>query len=158
MSIYGWFLLGLTDLISLQSSSVQFISVTQSCPTLCDPWTEARKVSLSITNSQSLLILMSIESVMPSSRLILCLPLLLPPTIFPSIRVFSNESAGQHSPFLCGGQMDQHTLSEAIFLFWSEFITFPRNFDLLQELLKFLPTWRGRAQTSSSHCPPEGSS
>ena len=56
-------------------------------------WTAARQASLSITNSQSLLKLMSIESVMPSNHLILCHPLLLPPSIFPSIRVFSNESA-----------------------------------------------------------------
>ena len=56
------------------------------------PWTAARQASLSITNSQSLLKLMSVESVMPSSHLILCCPLLLP-SIFPSIRVFSNESA-----------------------------------------------------------------
>ena len=56
------------------------------------PWTAARQTSLSITNSQSLLKLMSIESVMPSNHLILCRPLLLPPSIFPSIRVFSNES------------------------------------------------------------------
>ena len=56
------------------------------------PWTAARQASLSITNSQSLLKLMSIESVMPSNHLILCYPLLLPPSIFPSIRVFSNES------------------------------------------------------------------
>ena len=56
------------------------------------PWTAARQVSLSITKSQSLLKLMSIESVMPSSHLILCRPLLLLPSIFPSIRVFSNES------------------------------------------------------------------
>ena len=56
------------------------------------PWTAACQASLSITNSQSLLKLMSIESVMPSSHLILCHPLLLPPSIFPSIRVFSNES------------------------------------------------------------------
>ena len=54
-------------------------------------WTETRQASLSITNSQSLLKLMSIESVMPSNHLILC-HLLLPPSIFPSIRVFSNES------------------------------------------------------------------
>ena len=67
-------------------------SVAQSCPTLCDPWTAACQASLSITNSQSLLKLMSIESVMPSNHLILCLPLLLPPSIFPSIRVFPNES------------------------------------------------------------------
>ena len=56
------------------------------------PWTVARQASLSITNSWSLLRLMSIESVMPSNHLILCCPLLLLPSIFPSIRVFSNES------------------------------------------------------------------
>ena len=123
---------------SHQLSSVQFSSVTQSCPTLCDPmihstpglpihhqlleftqthfhrvrseehtselqslsciqlfaipWTAARQASLSITTSQSLLKLMSIESVMSSNRLILCHPLL-PPSIFPSIRVFFSESA-----------------------------------------------------------------
>ena len=55
-------------------------------------WTAAHQVSLSITNSQSLLKLMSIESVMTSNHLILCCPLLLPPSIFPHIRVFSNES------------------------------------------------------------------
>ena len=56
------------------------------------PWTAARQASLSITNSHSLLKLMSIESVMPSNCLILCHPLLLPPSIIPSIRVFSDES------------------------------------------------------------------
>ena len=56
------------------------------------PWTAACQASLSITNSQSLLKLMSIKSVMPSNHLILCRPLLLLPSIFPSIRVFSNES------------------------------------------------------------------
>ena len=56
------------------------------------PWTAINQVSLSITNSQSLLKLMSIASVMPSSHLILCHPLLLLPSIFTSIRVFSNES------------------------------------------------------------------
>ena len=55
------------------------------------PWTAARQAFLSITNSQSLLKLMSIKLVMPSNHLILCRPLLLPPSIFPSIRVFSNE-------------------------------------------------------------------
>ena len=55
------------------------------------PWTSAHQASLFITNSQSLLKLMSIKSVMPSNHLILCCPLLLPPSIFPSIRVFSNE-------------------------------------------------------------------
>ena len=57
------------------------------------PWTAARQASLSFTISRSLLKLMSIESVMPSNHLILCHPLLLPPSIFPSIRAFSNESA-----------------------------------------------------------------
>ena len=56
------------------------------------PWTAARQASLSIANSRSLLRLMSIELVMPSNHLILCRPLLLLPSIFPSIRVFSNES------------------------------------------------------------------
>ena len=56
------------------------------------PWTAARQASLSITNSRSLLKLMSIELVMPSNHLIVCQPRLLPPSIFPSIRVFSNES------------------------------------------------------------------
>ena len=57
------------------------------------PWTTAHQASLSITNSQSLLKLISIESLMPSNHFILCYPLLLLPSIFPSIRVFSNESA-----------------------------------------------------------------
>ena len=70
-------------------SSVQSFSHIQLFAT---PWTAARQASLSITNSQSLLKLMSIESVMPSDHLILCWPLLLPPSIFPSIRVFSNKS------------------------------------------------------------------
>ena len=56
------------------------------------PWTAARQASLSITNAQSLLKLMSIKSVMPSNHLILCHPLLLLPSIFPSVRVFSKES------------------------------------------------------------------
>ena len=57
------------------------------------PWTAARQTSLSITDSHSLLKLMSIKLVTPSNRLLLCRPLLLPPSIFPSIRVFSKESA-----------------------------------------------------------------
>ena len=72
----------------------QFSSVTQSWPTLCNPLTAAHQPSLSITNSQHLLKLMSkgIKSVMPSNHLILYRPLLLRPSIFPSIRVFSIES------------------------------------------------------------------
>ena len=73
-------------------SSVQFSSVAQLCPALCDPWTAAYQASLFITNSQSLLKLTSIELVMPSNHLVLCHPILLPPSIFPNIGVFSNES------------------------------------------------------------------
>ena len=73
-------------------TSVQLNSVAQSYPTLCNPMDCSTQASLSITNSWSLLKLMSIESVMPSNYLILCCPLLLLPPIFPSIRVFSNES------------------------------------------------------------------
>ena len=72
-----------------QFSSVQSLSRVL----FATPWTAVHQASqLSITNSQSLLKLMSIESVMPSNHLILCHPLLLPPSILPSIRVFSNES------------------------------------------------------------------
>ena len=81
-----WF----TGIPSVEFSSVQLLSCVWLFAT---PWTAARQASLSITNSRSLLKLMSIESVMPSNQLILCCPLLLLPSIFPSIRVFSNESA-----------------------------------------------------------------
>ena len=70
-------------------SSVQSLSHVRLFAT---PWTAACQASLSITNSWSLPKLMSIESVMPSNHLILCCPLLLPPSVFPSIRVFSNKS------------------------------------------------------------------
>ena len=80
----------LPSIFAYQFSSVQSLSRVWLFAT---PWTAARHASLSITNSQSLLKLMSVESVMPSNHLILCRPLLLPPSIFPSIRVrFSNES------------------------------------------------------------------
>ena len=73
--------------------SPRFSSVTQSCPTLCDPMNHTvHQASLSVANSRSSPKLISIESVMQSNHLILCHPLLLP-SIFPSIRVFSNESA-----------------------------------------------------------------
>ena len=73
-----------------QFSSVQSLSHVQLFET---PWTTAHQASLSITNSQSLPKFISIELVMPSNHLILCHPLFLPPSVFPSIRVFSNESA-----------------------------------------------------------------
>ena len=75
--------------VSVQFSSVQALSCVQLFET---PWTAAHQASLSITNSQSPLKLMSIEPVMPSNHLILCRPLLLLPSILPSIKVFSNES------------------------------------------------------------------
>ena len=73
-------------MIKIFSSSVQSLSH------VLTPWSAARQASLSIINSQSLLKLMSIESVMPSNHLILCHPFLLPPSIFPSFRIFSKES------------------------------------------------------------------
>ena len=75
--------------LSIRSVSVQLLSCVRLFAT---PWTAACQVFLSITNSRSLLKLMSIESVMPSKCLILCCPLLLLPLVFPSIRVFSSES------------------------------------------------------------------
>ena len=80
----------MNDTETIQFSSVQSLSHVRLFVT---PWTAARQSSLSIINSQSLPKLMSIEPVMPSNHLILCRPLLLLPSIFPSIRVFSNESA-----------------------------------------------------------------
>ena len=85
-----WSSHGLFGLLSsVQFSSVQLLSRVRLFVT---PWIAARQASLSITNSQSLLKLMSFELVMPSNQLILYLSLLLPPSIFPSIRVLSNES------------------------------------------------------------------
>ena len=90
ISIYTIIIHGLPVLTSVQFSSVQSLSCVRFFVT---PWAAAHQVSLSITKSWSLLRLMSIESVMPSNHLILCCPLLLLPSIFPSIRIFSNESA-----------------------------------------------------------------
>ena len=87
----------------LSPSKIPISSLQLSCSVMLDtlriPWTAARQASLSITNSQSLLKLMSIESVIPSNHLIFCRPLLLLPSIFPSIRVFSKVSI-----FVSGGQ------------------------------------------------------
>ena len=73
----------------IRNSSVSSVTLSDSVT----PWTAERQASLAITNSRSLLKFVSIESVMPSNHLILCHPFLLLPSIFPSIRVFSNESA-----------------------------------------------------------------
>ena len=80
-----------TRRLNLRLSSVQFSRSVVSDDS-ATTWTAACQASLSITNFQSLLKLLSIESVMPSNHLILCCLLLLPPSIFPSIRIFSNES------------------------------------------------------------------
>ena len=82
--------MGKKVLIKLFFSSVQLLSCIR---LFAIPWTAARQASRSITNSQSLPKPMSIESVMPSNHLIFCCPLLLLPSMFPSIRVFSNELA-----------------------------------------------------------------
>ena len=82
--------LAIYNLTSSQFCSGQSLGCVQLFAT---PWTAALQASLSITNTRSLLKLMSIESVMPSNHLILCCPLLLPPSIFPNIRVSSSESA-----------------------------------------------------------------
>ena len=85
INIQGWFPLGLT--------SFQFSSVTQSCLTLCDPMDCSTPGLPDLRHSWSLLKLMSTELVMPFNHLVLCHPRLLPPSVFPTIRVFSNESA-----------------------------------------------------------------
>ena len=88
-SILAWKILWTEEPGRMQVSSVQSLSRVRLFAT---PWTAARQASLSITNSPSLLKLTSIQSVMPSNHLILCCPLLLLPSIFPSIRVFSSQS------------------------------------------------------------------
>ena len=76
---------------SLEPQSIQSVQSLSRVRFFATPWTAACQASLSITNSRRVPKLMSIESVMPSNHLILCRPLLLPPSIFPSIRIFSNE-------------------------------------------------------------------
>ena len=86
--------IGVMQFLALATKiKVRFSSVTQSCQLFATPWTTAHQASLSISNSQSLLKLISIELVMQSNHLILCNSLLLLSSIIPSTRVFSNESA-----------------------------------------------------------------
>ena len=107
------------------------------------PWTAAPQASLSITNSQSLLKLMSIKSVMPSNHFILCHPLLLLPSIFPSIRVFSNDHDINGSLVTI---LDQPTLllhpsfllsEENLNLYPSKTLTYPSKFRTNNPLHKF---------------------
>ena len=95
--------------------SVQFMSVTQLCLTICYPMDCSMPGSLPITNSQNLLKLMSIESVMSSNHRILYCPLLLLPSIFPSIRVFSNESGLHHLVVRVSEFQLQHQSFQCIF-------------------------------------------
>ena len=88
----GWMGWGRYEGISQGNQAFSSVQSLSHVGLFAKPWTAARQASLSIANSQSLLKFMSIESVMPSNHLILCRPLLLPPSIFRSIRVFSNES------------------------------------------------------------------
>ena len=98
-------------IFTLKIHHVWFSSVTQSHWTLSSQWTAARQALMSITNSQSLLKFVSIPSVMPSKHLILCRPLLLPPSIFPSIRVFPMSQF-----FASGGQSIGVSASTSVLL------------------------------------------
>ena len=95
LNIGGLFLPQEPKLLGIDICFVLFCSVAQSCLTLATSWTAACQASLSFTNSWSLLKLMPIELVMPSSHLILCCSLLLLPSVFPNIKVFSKESVLQ---------------------------------------------------------------
>ena len=110
-------------------------------------WTVARQASLSIANSWSSLKLMSTESVMPSNHLILCRPLLLPPSIFPSIRVFSNEYVFKTTPSVkkkehicshcvCSNStcIGRKCCSACCFLFYTQFHNLPFSFDISSSL------------------------
>ena len=104
-------------------SSVQSLSHVRLFVT---PWTSAHQASLSITNSQSLLKLMSIESVIPSNHLILCCPLLFLPSTFPSIRVFSNElfaSGGQSIGVLASSSVLPMNIQDRSPLGWTGWIS-----------------------------------
>ena len=92
-SLAGYSPQGQKELVCLKRPFLQFSSVQSLSHVrlFAIPWTAAHQASLSITNSRNLFRLMSVESVIPSNHLILCCPLLLPPSIFPSIRVFSNK-------------------------------------------------------------------
>ena len=114
-------------------SSVQLLSCVRLFET---PWTSARQASLSITNSWSLLKLMFIKLVMPSNHLILCHPLLLLPSIFPSIGVFSNESV--------------------LHIRWSEYWSFSFSISPSSEcsgLISFRMDWLALVQVTEWTCP-----
>ena len=127
-----------------QFSSVQPLSSVRLFET---PWIAAHQASLSITNSWSLLKLMSVDSGMPSNHLILCGPFLLPPSIFPSIRVFSNESVCFHLFFFRGKRLA---------LFFFSFIFTSWRLITLQYCSGFCHTliWISHGFTSIPHPDP----
>ena len=132
------------------SMELQFSSVAQSCLILCDPWTAARQASLSIITSRSLLKLMSIKVVTPSNHLILCRPLLLPPSIFPSIRVFPMSQL-----FTWGGQNIGVSALASVLPMNPGLISFRMDWlDLLavQGTLKSLLQYHS-SKASILHCP-----
>ena len=113
------------------------------------PWTAARQASLSIANSQSLLKLMFIESVIPSNHLILCCPLLLPPSVFPSIRVFSNELVPHVTwPKYWGFSFSINPSNE-----YSGLISFKKDW---LDLLAIQGTLKNLLQHHSSKAPTDG--
>ena len=114
--------------------SVKFSSVTQSCQLFVTPWTAAHQASLSTINSRSWLKLISIELMMLSNHLILCRPLLLPPSIFPSIRVLSNESV------LCisSATYQLFDLGQATYTLWWNYSVFKLDSSFLLRLKKIL--------------------
>ena len=116
---------------------IQFSSVAQSCPTLCDLMIAAPQASLSVTNSRSLLKLMSIKSVMPSSHLILCRPLLLLPPVPPSIRVFSSESTlGMRWPKYCSYSISPSSEHPGLISFRIDWLDFLAVQGTLKSLLQ----------------------
>ena len=121
--------------LHLNFSSTQFSSVTQSCPTLCNPM-DYRMIVLPVHHQHPELAqtLMSIELVMPSNHLILCRPLLLPPSIFPSIRVLSNESV------LCisSATYQLFDLGQATYTLWWNYSVFKLDSSFLLRLKKIL--------------------
>ena len=128
---------------------VQFRSVSQSCLTLCNPMTAVRHTSLSITNFLNLLKLMSVESVMPPNHFILCRPLLLLPSIFPSIRVFSSQSV------LCirWPKYWSFSLSISPSNEYSELISFKIDWLVLLAVLEWVyPFSKGPFQSRNLHC------
>ena len=137
-------MLGASSLLVLVSLSVRSRSHVWSFAT---PWTAARQASLSITNSQRLLKLMSIKSVMPSNHLILCHPLLLLPSIFPNIKIFSSESV-----LHIGAKVLEFQLQHQSILFSIPQMEFIHHSDLSSSSVFGL--WEGALKCSGKNLKP----